>query len=141
MHSLCLIGTILYQKINDSSEQCDSVLFPLTDNCLHSWNAQADSTDIEGDAQRHATLGSPHEVENDAQRNVAPGSPHEVENDVGEFEVIRMISECLGRYDRACNGEDTEFVDTSDGAKDWDDHNGGCEDETTEEGMAKLLEE
>ena len=52
-----------------------------------------------------------------------------------------MISECLGRYDRVGNGGNTEFVDTSDGAEDWDNQNGGYEDESAEEDMAKLLEE
>jgi hypothetical protein len=37
-----------------------------------------------------------------------------------------MISECLGMYDRVGNGGDTEFVDTSDGAEDWDDRSGGA---------------
>jgi hypothetical protein len=29
-------------------------------------------------------------------------------------------------YDRVGNGGDTEFVDTSDGAEDWDDRSGGA---------------
>jgi hypothetical protein len=65
-------------------------------------------------------------IEDDAQCNAVPRHTHEVENDAGEFEVIRMISECLGMYDRVGNGGDTEFVDTSDGAEDWDDRSGGA---------------
>jgi hypothetical protein len=62
MRSLSLIGTILQRIFNDWSEHCDSVLFLITEYCLHSWNVQADSGDIEDDAQCNVVPGPPHEV-------------------------------------------------------------------------------
>jgi hypothetical protein len=51
------------------------------------------------------------------------------------------ISECLDRYDTVGSGGGAEFVDTSDGVEGGHDLDGGGDDQTVEEDMAKLLEE
>jgi hypothetical protein len=52
-----------------------------------------------------------------------------------------MISECLDRYDTVGSGGGAEFVDTSDGVEGGHDLDGGGDDQTVDDDMAKLLEE
>jgi hypothetical protein len=80
-------------------------------------------------------------IEDDAQCNAVPRHTHEVENDAGEFEVIRMILECLDRFDMVSSGGGAKFVDILDGVEGGHNLDGGGDDRTVEEDMAKLLEE
>jgi hypothetical protein len=64
----------------------------------------------------------------------------EAEHDVEEFEVLWMITECLGRYETVGNGGDAKFVDTSDGVDGRHEFNEGCS-EQIEEDMGELLAE
>ena len=96
-------------------------------------NVQAEYGDIEDDAHPNAVPVSPHAIENGtAEFEVFPLA---IENDATEVEIIRMISECLGRYDSVGSGRETEFVDTAVGAEEWDDCSGGSDDRSVDGDM------
>jgi hypothetical protein len=82
---------LVFQFLNFRNEiTFDIVRCALPECCLHS----------QGGDDPSAIHHQPHEAKRDID--------HEEDNDAGEFEIARLITECLGRYDNMGEGSGDE---------------------------------